>query len=249
MSTKKFLVFTTLVLFFFSSCQSGQSSQLSAQSPSDVHKVTVKEVLQTSTYTYLLVTENTEENWLALPKMQAGVGETYYYRNGFKMTDFESKELKRTFKTVYFLESISSTPEIPATDMAANPHSTPQQVTDTTSGYKAQVVITKAEVAIQPAEKGITIAELLAGKEKYEGKIIRVKGKVTKFNSKIMSRNWIHIQDGTEYSGKFDLTVTTKSEVTVGDTITLEGKITLNKDFGYGYSYEVLLEDATLLKN
>jgi len=249
MSTKKLLVFTSLVFLFFSSCQSGQSSQLSAQSPSDVHKVTVKEVLQTSSYTYLLVSEDAEENWLALPKMIASAGETYYYRNGFKMTNFESKELNRTFKTVYFLESISSTPEIPATDMAANPHSPAQQIPDSTAVYKAQVIVKKEEVAIQPAEKGITIAELFAGKEKYEGKTIRVKGKVTKFNSKIMSRNWIHLQDGTEYSGKFDLTVTTNSEVAVGDTVTLEGKIALNKDFGYGYAYEVLLEDAILLKN
>ena len=69
----------------------------------------VKEVLQTSKYTYLLVTENSEENWLALPKMEASTGETYYYRNGFKMTDFESKELSRKFAVVYFLESISKT--------------------------------------------------------------------------------------------------------------------------------------------
>ncbi|MEI7897164.1 MAG: hypothetical protein WCJ26_09020 [bacterium] len=64
-----------------------------------------------------------------------------------------------------------------------------------------------------------------------------------------MKKNWIHIQDGTEFSGKFDLTVTTDAEAAVGQTITLEGKITLNKDFGYGYAYEVLMEDATIKNN
>jgi hypothetical protein len=63
-----------------------------------------------------------------------------------------------------------------------------------------------------------------------------------------MKRNWIHIQDGTEYSGKFDLTATTDIEATVGETLTLEGTITLDKDFGYGYSYEVLMEDAKPIK-
>ena len=40
--------------------------------------------------------------------------------------------------------------------------------------------------------------------------------------------------------------ITSDKEVKVGETITLEGKISLNKDFGYGYSFEVMMEDATL---
>ena len=63
-----------------------------------------------------------------------------------------------------------------------------------------------------------------------------------------MNKNWIHIQDGTDNSGKFDLTVTTDIEVKVGDTITLEGAIALDKDFGFGYKYEVIMEDAKLVK-
>jgi uncharacterized protein (DUF2344 family) len=114
--------------------------------------------------------------------------------------------------------------------------------------YTAQVIVKKEEVNLQPAEQGITIAELIANKEKYAGKTVRVKGKVTKFNTKIMKHNWIHIQDGTEYAGKFDLTATTDVEVAVGETITLEGKVTLDKDFGYGYLYEILLEDSKLIK-
>ncbi len=120
--------------------------------------------------------------------------------------------------------------------------------TSTTAEYKAQVVVKKEEVDVKPAEQGITIAELLADKQKYAGKTIRIKGKVTKFNAKIMNRNWIHIQDGTEYAGKFDLTATTDIEAIVGETLTLEGTITLDKDFGYGYSYEVLMEDAKPIK-
>ena len=104
----------------------------------------------------------------------------------------------------------------------------------------------KDNIHVQTAEQGITIANLLANKDKYNGKTVRVKGKVTKFNKKIMKKNWIHIQDGTDFKGSFDLTATTEIEVVVGQTITLEGKVVLNKDFGYGYKYEVLLEDAVL---
>jgi len=249
--SKKYSIVTGLIILLISACRPGQNSQAQAQGPTGVHKVIVKEVLQTSSYTYLMVVENSDENWLALPKMQVNSGETYYYRNGFKMTDFESKELGRIFKTVYFLESISSTPEIPVRNSTVNPHAAILSSADSTlpADYTAKVVVEKEEIKLQPADKGITIAELIANKEKYAGKTVRIKGKVTKFNSKIMSKNWIHIQDGTEYSGKFDITATTDIEVAIGQTIILEGKVTLNKDFGYGYTYDVLLEDSKLINN
>ena len=243
----RYNILAFLLILLFNACQSGQNSK--AQGPDAVHKVTVKQVLQTSDYTYLLVSENEEENWLALPKMMATAGETYYYRNGLKMTNFESKELDKKFETVYFLESISSAPDLVAADTSAKPHPEMHQHSDTSSAiqYTAAVKIKKEDVKLEPAEKGITIAELLSNKSKYKGKTVRINGKVTKFNEKIMSRNLIHIQDGSEYEGKFDLTATTDIVVSVGETIILEGKVALNKDFGYGYFYEVLLEDSKLV--
>jgi len=59
-----------------------------------------------------------------------------------------------------------------------------------------------------------------------------------------MGKNWIHIQDGTDYKGSFDLAITSAISVMVGDTLTFEGKITLDKDLGYGYFFDVLMEDA-----
>ena len=246
----KSLIFSLVLICLIGACQPGQNSQAMAQLPADMHKVVVKEVLQTNSYTYLLVLENSVENWLALPKMQANIGDTFYYRNGFKMTDFESKELGKKFPVVYFLESISTKPDLVASDPSANPHAGMLNPADSsaTVEYTAKVVVEKEEVNLQPAEQGITIAELIANKEKYAGKTVRVKGKVTKFNTKIMKHNWIHIQDGTEYEGKFDLTATTDIEVAIGETITLEGKVALDKDFGYGYLYEILLEDSKLIK-
>lgn len=248
--SQKLLLLTALFTQFICACQQGQNSQVQVPSSTGMHKVLVKEVLQTSKYTYLLVAENSEENWLALPKMEASTGETYYYWNGFKMTDFESKELSKKFAIVYFLESISKTPDIVAREAMPNPHTSMPQIMDSASSasYATKVVVEKENVDIEPAEQGITIAELLADKQKYAGKTIRIKGKVTKFNAKIMKRNWIHIQDGTEYSGKFDLTATTDIEAIVGETLTLKGNIVLDKDFGYGYSYEVLMEDAKPIK-
>ncbi|PLW99344.1 MAG: nucleotide-binding protein, partial [Marinilabiliales bacterium] len=74
-----------------------------------------------------------------------------------------------------------------------------------------------------------------------------IRGKVTKFNSKIMNRNWIHLQDGTGNSGGFDFTATTSDEVNVGDIITIEGVITLEKDFGAGYFYDIIMESGKVI--
>jgi hypothetical protein len=63
-----------------------------------------------------------------------------------------------------------------------------------------------------------------------------------------MNKNWIHLQDGTEFDGQFDLTLTTDQQFEVGSVVTVEGKIALDKDFGYGYSYKVLLEDGKIIQ-
>jgi hypothetical protein len=85
---------------------------------------------------------------------------------------------------------------------------------------------------------------LFVNKEKYENKIVTIRGKVVKYNPEIMGKNWAHIQDGTDFNGVFDLTVTTADVVTLDEISVFEGKITLNKDFGSGYSYEIIMEDA-----
>jgi hypothetical protein len=107
-----------------------------------------------------------------------------------------------------------------------------------------QPVITKADVKIEPCADCITIGKLIADKKSFSGKTIRVKGQVTKINEQIMGKNWVHIQDGTDYQGEFDLTITTGLTFTVGEIIIFQGKISLDKDFGYGYFYKILMEDG-----
>ena len=61
-----------------------------------------------------------------------------------------------------------------------------------------------------------------------------------------MGKNWAHVQDGTGAAGANDLTVTTPSTAKVGDKVLVEGIVAVDKDFGYGYKYEVLIDNATL---
>jgi len=109
---------------------------------------------------------------------------------------------------------------------------------------KSTVTIEKMNVIVEPCDGCVKISELLANKKSYSGKVIKVKGQVTKYNPGIMGKNWVHIQDGSEFEGGFDLTVTTDKPTSVGETITFEGKVILDKDFGYGYYYSVLMEDG-----
>lgn len=113
-----------------------------------------------------------------------------------------------------------------------------------TGKHQGRVITSKIDVKVEPCADCVTIGKLLADRQSYAGKIIKVKGQVTKFNGGIMGRNWVHIQDGTEYQDGFDLTVTTDNTVAMGETVTFEGKIALDKDFGYGYTYSVIMEDA-----
>ena len=100
---------------------------------------------------------------------------------------------------------------------------------------------------IDPPTGGISIDELFKNRQKYEGQTVKIKGKCVKLNTNIMNRNWIHLQDGSLSDDQADLTVTTIDKVALGDIVAFEGKITLNKDFGAGYKYDIIMEEARLL--
>ncbi len=207
------------------------------------HKVVVKEVIQTSNYTYLQVKENDSLKWLAVPSMQAMAGDTYYYSEGLPMQQFESKELHRTFDEVLFLGGVSTEPIGSKPAVAAHTHNG----SEGSQPYSRKAAPeSKKDIKIDAPKDCISIADLLSRKESYAGKTVKIKGQVTKFSAEIMNKNWIHLQDGTENKGKFDLTITSAGTAKVGDIVTLEGKISLNKDFGYGYLFEVLMEDAVV---
>lgn len=91
-----------------------------------------------------------------------------------------------------------------------------------------------------------TIAALYQDKVALNGQIVVAEGRVVKVNHDIMGKNWIHIKDGSGEAPANDLVVTTKQNAEVGDQVTVTGKVTINRDFGSGYAYALLLEDATI---
>jgi hypothetical protein len=245
----KYLSLLFIWLMIFAACESKPkviSAETTTQeepgnAPAEVstnklHKVIVEEVLPTEKYSYLRVKENDEEFWMAIPKTEVEVGGTYYYRGGLKKTNFKSVEYDRVFETVYLVNGISQDPGM-GSMMGSNPHQNLNN--NITAG---------ADADVSPPPGGITLAELIKNKKKYDGQIVKVQGRVVKLNNMIMNRNWVHLQDASLKDEKTDLTVTTTESVAMGDIVAFEGKISLNKDFGAGYKYEIIMEDAQIIR-
>ena len=196
----------------------------------DDHKVVAEEALNTEKYTYVRVKENDQSFWIAIPKSPVEIGATYYYKGGLMKKNFPSKEFNRVFETIYLVSGISKQPVGSAVDQA---------LAQTQSNGAVE-----PPKDIKPVAGAVKIAEIIGNLKKYEGKTVKVTGKCVKMNPMIMGRNWVHLQDGS--ANNFDLTITTTESVALGDVVTLEGVIALNKDFGAGYKYNVIMEGAVV---
>ncbi len=93
-----------------------------------------------------------------------------------------------------------------------------------------------------------TVAAINQDKAGLGGKTVAAQGKVVKVNNGIMGRNFVHVQDGTgdAAKGTNNLIVTSKQTAAVGDQVMVSGTVVLNRDFGAGYSYPLLIEDASI---
>ncbi|MCB0804739.1 MAG: hypothetical protein KDC05_03020 [Bacteroidales bacterium] len=247
--TKKMKHFALLIssLIIISACNNSSSYEnKSTQAPAEgTHKITVKEVVHASSYTYLRADENGNEVWIAINKQDVPEGETMYYRDALEMHNFESKDLQRTFETILFVQDISKVPVVPD-EQHMHDH---QQQPMTGNTENIQPVLTKIDVDVDIPQGGVAIGELYANAGTYKDKSVVVRGKVTKVNPGIMDRNWIHIQDGTGDEEHFDLTVTTQTDIPkVGEIVTYKGTFATDIDFGMGYEYDILLEKAERVK-
>jgi hypothetical protein len=200
------------------------------------HQIVAEEVIQTNTYTYIKGREGNESYWIAVAKRNVAEGTVLYFKESMEMKNFESKDLARTFESILFVDQISEQP-FTSSGMGAD-EGTHQRSKGTM----------RQDVEIEAAENGISISKLYAEKAKYTDATVIVTGKVTKFNAGIMGRNWVHIQDGTQTDGKFDLTITTADKVALNEVVTFKGTVAVDKDFGAGYRYELIIENASLIK-
>ncbi|MFY0598866.1 MAG: SH3-like domain-containing protein [Cyclobacteriaceae bacterium] len=201
-------------------------------SASDVHKVKVLETLPTEKYSYLRVEENGRKYWIATKKMEVKVGGTYFYSKGLLKTDFKSKEYNRTFDSLYLVSQV-----VPASH---------GQKTSDQGGTSNKETTPTVQPTYSPSEGYLSIKELAENPEKYANQLVSLKGVCTKINANIMGRNWIHLKDGSK--DDFDLVITSTVNVPVGHTLAIKGKVTLKKDFGSGYYYDLIVEEGELIQ-
>jgi hypothetical protein len=185
---------------------------------------------------YMLLEKKGNKTWVAVPKMKVKKGETVSLQPGALMENFRSSTLNRTFEKIYF---------------SAGPITNPSG-TGSTTGSKDRVIIPKEKIKVEKASgpNAYTIAEIYKNIARLDKKEVVVRGKVLKVSQAIMGKNWLHIQDGTGNAkeGTEDLVLTTKDSASVGDVITASGIIAKDKDFGSGYKYKAIMENAHIKK-
>jgi hypothetical protein len=201
----------------------------------------VLEVIDVQSFTYLRLKTKEGETWAAVNKAPIAKGAEVTIQDVTVMTDFESKSLKRTFPKILFgkLPGAGGGKQAAAATVE-NPHGTVAKAADI-----GNVKVSKATGA-----NAKTVAEIVTKGEELKDKPVVVRGKVVKFNPEIMGKNWIHLRDGSGSAKDEtnDVLVTTAERAKVGDVVTMKGVVRVNKDFGAGYSYKVLVEEATLQK-
>jgi hypothetical protein len=222
-----------------------ENAALATPVPPGMVRGEVLETMNAGGYTYVFMDTGQDQRWIAALETPVAVGDIVQTDQGMAMNGFTSKTLNRTFNVVYFvssLQNLSGGSQPPAQASGEMPAGHP----DVSGG--AAVPAVAAIPDIEAVEEGKNIAYIYANKDELAGNEITLRGKVVKYNPGILGWNFIHIQDGSgdAAAGNNDLIVTTKADTAVGETIVLTGNIVLDKDFGAGYSYPVLLEDASV---
>lgn len=197
--------------------------------PAAVVKGVVLETRDAAGYTYLRLNTRDGEYWAAVNRTPIGKGAEVTLENILVMTNFESKSLKKTFPTILFGSLAGGT--APALAAPAAPARPAGARVDKAVGANARTV---EEVVVRRAE--------------LKDKSVQVRARVVRYNPGIMGRNWLHLRDGTgtEAAHSDDLLVTSSQEAKVGEVVTAQGIVRVDKDFGSGYAYQVLVEQATL---
>lgn len=190
-------------------------------------------------YTYLRIKTGDGETWAAVNKTTVKPGAAVTLENVVVMTNFESKSLKQVFPKILF--ATLGGPEVNAATSAADM-------------VAAHAGVAKAEVGVDtPVEKAsgtnaYTVAETINQSAELKDKPVLVRAKVVKYNPMILGKNWIHVRDGSGSAtdNTNDLLVTSKDSAKPGDVVTVNGVVRVNQDFGAGYVYKVLIEEATV---
>ena len=200
----------------------------------------VVETMNSGGYTYVCLQKQGKKTWVAVPEMKVSVGQELALQPGAEMTNFPSKTLNRTFDRIIFSGG-------PASPQGASVKPAGGMMGAGSMGASAPAA-KNVKVEKATGADAYTVGEVFSKRKALHQKTVVVRGKVVKVSAGIMGSNWIHVQDGTGDAKKntHDLVVTTQELPTVGDVVTLKGTVSMDKDFGAGYRYDVIVEKASI---
>lgn len=188
-------------------------------------------IVDVQSYTYLRLKTAEGETWAAVRTAPVKPGDQVAIDNVTVMNNFESKSLNRTFSTIVFGNLVGA------------------QGLPTGHGSGAAADATAIHVPKASGANAHTVEEVIAGRAELKDQVVLVSGRVVKYAPGIMGKNWIHLRDGTGAAASMtnDIVVTTTSATQTGEVVTVSGTVRTDKDFGSGYAYKVLIEEAALL--
>jgi len=204
----------------------------------------VAETIDAGPYTYVQVESPVGSVWAAAPAFTVAVGDEVRFATDMPMQNYESRTLGRTFDLVYFTQDIEYADGRVAPTRQVGVQTSPSD-SDTGEARSAASqggAIDLSGIAVP--DGGITVAGVHAASAKLAGTEVVIRGRVVKFTTAVLDHNWLHLQDGSGEGPTSDLTVVTDGEASIGDLVVIHGKVAVDQDFGFGYQYAVLVEDA-----
>lgn len=246
------LIFTGVLALTIAGCknETPQQAQQTASPQTAQQAVqgktgTVVETMNSGGYTYIQFDTGKEKLWAAAPEFVVKVGDPVIVPEGMPMQNHTSKTLNRTFDLIYFVDSVVVGGAQAAATPGTLPEGHPAPAESAENHTRPEVAKTDMDMSgLDKPAGGKTVAEIFADKDALAGQEVTIRAKVVKFSPEIMGTNWLHLQDGTGEAGSNDLTITSPTSVNVGDTVLAKGVVTVNKDFGFGYKYDVIIEKA-----
>jgi hypothetical protein len=213
----------------------------------------VVETMNVASYTYLCLEENGTKTWFAVPLTKVTAGQELAVRPGFEMVNFKSRELNRTFGKIIFSDGLVVKRDAAGTETMKHAYGE-KSAGDFSGSLPASAanapVAESCKAGMTAGTNTFTVAELYKKRGMLDKKKVVVKAKVVKVTKGIMGKNWVHLSDGTGDASHHtnELVVTTQDNPSVGDVVTANGTICKDKDFGAGYKYDLIMEEASVRK-
>jgi len=204
----------------------------------------VLEATDVDAYTYLRLETGDGETWAAIDRAPVETGRKIAIVQATVMQDFWSRQQQKTYEWIVFGRLAESCEPQAMADAAMAAHKAAGLGNVTGMPASGEPI----RVAKADGPGGRTVAEVVAGSASLDDNRVAVRGRVVRYTSDVMGKNWIHLQDGSGSAaeGTNDILVTTLAQAKAGEIVLVKGVVHTNRDFGAGYAYKVLIEEATL---